>query len=39
MRYNRESPVHGMLMASGHALAEPLAQALRRLRENLPQRS
>lgn len=38
LRYNRESPVHGMLVASGRALAAPLAQALRRLRENLPQR-
>lgn len=37
--YNREVPVHGMLMASGRDLAAPLAQALRRLRENQLQRS
>lgn len=37
--YNREIPVHGMLMASGTSLAAPLAQALRRLRESQPQRS
>jgi len=37
--YNREVPVHGMLMASGNSLAAPLAQALRRLRESQPQRS
>lgn len=39
LRYNRETPVHGMLMASGRSLAAPLAQALRRLRESQPQRS
>lgn len=39
LRYNRENPVHGMLMASGSALAASLAQALQRLRENQPQRS
>lgn len=37
--YNREVPVHGMLMASGNSLAAALARALRRLRENEPQRS
>lgn len=39
LSYNREIPVHGMLMASGNSLAASLAQALRRLREGLPQRS
>jgi len=39
LSYNREVPVHGMLMASGNSLATPLAQALRRLRESQPQRS
>jgi len=39
MRYNREVPVHGMLVASGSGLVAPLAQALRRLRESQPQRS
>lgn len=39
VRYNRESPVHGMLVASGRALATPLDLALRRLRESQPQRS
>jgi myo-inositol-1(or 4)-monophosphatase len=37
--YNRETPIHGMLMASGNSLAAPLAEALRRLRETQPQRS
>ncbi|MGX1787755.1 3'(2'),5'-bisphosphate nucleotidase CysQ [Bosea sp. NPDC055332] len=39
LAYNREVPVHGMLMASGSNLAAPLALALRRLRESQPQRS
>ncbi|AZO78780.1 3'(2'),5'-bisphosphate nucleotidase CysQ [Bosea sp. Tri-49] len=39
MRYNREVPMHGMLVASGSSLVAPLAQALRRLRESQPQRS
>jgi len=39
LRYNRETPIHGMLMASGSSLAAPLAEALRRLRETQPQRS
>ncbi|PZR90515.1 MAG: 3'(2'),5'-bisphosphate nucleotidase CysQ [Stutzerimonas stutzeri] len=39
LSYNREIPVHGMLMASGTSLASSLAQALRRLRESQPQRS
>ncbi len=39
LSYNREIPVHGMLMASGTGLATPLAQALHRLRESQPQRS
>jgi len=39
LRYNREMPVHGMLMASGNSLAAPLALALSRLRESQPQRS
>jgi myo-inositol-1(or 4)-monophosphatase len=39
LRYNREVPVHGMLMASGNSLSVALAQALRQLRENQPQRS
>lgn len=38
LSYNREVPVHGMLMASGHGLVAPLAQALHRLRESQPQR-
>lgn len=38
LSYNREVPVHGMLMASGRGLAAALAQALHRLRENQPQR-
>lgn len=38
LRYNRETPVHGMLMAAGAGLAAPLARALRRLRESQPQR-
>jgi myo-inositol-1(or 4)-monophosphatase len=37
--YNREVPVHGMLMAAGNNLAAPLAQALSRLRESQPQHS
>jgi myo-inositol-1(or 4)-monophosphatase len=39
LSYNRKVPVHGMLMASGSSLADPLALALRRLRESPPQRS
>ncbi|WP_442881192.1 3'(2'),5'-bisphosphate nucleotidase CysQ [Bosea sp. (in: a-proteobacteria)] len=39
VRYNRESPIHGMLVASGTELLAPLDQALRRLRESQPQRS
>lgn len=39
LSYNREVPVHGMLMASGNSLAVALAQALGQLRENQPQRS
>ncbi|WP_439497096.1 3'(2'),5'-bisphosphate nucleotidase CysQ [Bosea sp. (in: a-proteobacteria)] len=37
--YNRETPIHGMLVASGAALASPLLSALRRLRDSQPQRS
>jgi myo-inositol-1(or 4)-monophosphatase len=37
--YNRETPVHGMLVASGANLAEPLLSALQRLRDAQPQRT
>lgn len=36
--YNRESPIHGMLVASGTELLSPLDRALRRMRESAPQR-
>jgi myo-inositol-1(or 4)-monophosphatase len=36
--YNRETPVHGMLVASNGSLAEPLLHALQRLRDGQPQR-
>jgi myo-inositol-1(or 4)-monophosphatase len=36
--YNRETPVHGMLVASGESLVAPLMSALQRLREGQPQR-
>ena len=35
--YNREVPIHGMLVASGASLAEPLLAAMQRLRETPPQ--
>ncbi|KUL96925.1 inositol monophosphatase [Bosea sp. WAO] len=38
VRYNRESPIHGMLVASGTELLSPLDRALRRMRESAPQR-
>ncbi len=38
LRYNREIPVHGMLIAAGQALKQPLDRALQRLREAQPQR-
>lgn len=37
--YNRETPIHGMLVASGAALAAPLLSALRSLRDSQPQRN
>lgn len=37
--YNREAPIHGMLVASGDGLAEPLLAAMQRLRETPPQGS
>lgn len=37
--YNRETPVHGMLVASGSGLSEPLLSALQRMRDGQPQRS
>ncbi|AMJ58936.1 3'(2'),5'-bisphosphate nucleotidase CysQ [Bosea sp. PAMC 26642] len=37
--YNRETPVHGMLVASAANLAEPLLSALLRLRDGQPQRT
>ncbi len=37
--YNRETPVHGMLVASGRGLSEPLISALQRMRDGQPQRS
>ncbi|MFA6966669.1 3'(2'),5'-bisphosphate nucleotidase CysQ [Bosea sp. (in: a-proteobacteria)] len=37
--YNRETPVHGMLVASGSGLSEPLISALQRMRDGQPQRS
>ncbi|WP_442880831.1 3'(2'),5'-bisphosphate nucleotidase CysQ [Bosea sp. (in: a-proteobacteria)] len=39
VQYNRESPIHGMLVASGVELLAPLDKALRRMRESQPQRS
>lgn len=36
--YNRETPMHGMLIASGAGLAAPLLSALRDLRESQPER-
>ena len=36
--YNRETPVHGMLIASGNGLSEPLLSAMQRLRDGQPQR-
>jgi myo-inositol-1(or 4)-monophosphatase len=39
LRYNRETPVHGMLMACGRSLAASLAETLSRLREGQPQHS
>jgi myo-inositol-1(or 4)-monophosphatase len=36
--YNRETPVHGMLVASGASLAGPLLSSLQRLRDGQPQR-
>ncbi|TCR61489.1 3'(2'),5'-bisphosphate nucleotidase CysQ [Bosea sp. BK604] len=36
--YNRETPVHGMLVASGAGLSAPLLSALRGMRESQPQR-
>lgn len=36
--YNRETPIHGMLVASGEGLAEPLLSALRQMRDSQPQR-
>lgn len=37
--YNRETPIHGMLVASGEGLAEPLLSALRQMRDSQPQRT
>ncbi len=37
--YNRETPVHGVLVASNGGLAQPLLDALRRLRDGQPQHS
>ena len=39
VHYNRESPIHGMLVASGVELLSPLDRALRRMRESAPQHS
>lgn len=36
--YNRDTPVHGVLVASGEALAPPLLRALRRMRDGQKQR-
>ncbi len=36
--YNRETPVHGMLVASGRGLSGPLLGAMQRLRDAQPQR-
>ncbi|PTM39048.1 3'(2'),5'-bisphosphate nucleotidase CysQ [Bosea sp. 124] len=36
--YNRETPVHGMLIASGGGLSEPLLAAMQRMRDGQPQR-
>jgi myo-inositol-1(or 4)-monophosphatase len=36
--YNRETPVHGMLIASCGGLSEPLLSAMQRLRDGQPQR-
>ncbi|RDJ23661.1 3'(2'),5'-bisphosphate nucleotidase CysQ [Bosea caraganae] len=36
--YNRETPVHGMLVASGAALSTPLLSALQHMRDSQPQR-
>lgn len=36
--YNSETPVHGMLVASGGGLATPLLAALQRMRDGQPQR-
>ncbi|MGW9329454.1 3'(2'),5'-bisphosphate nucleotidase CysQ [Bosea sp. NPDC055594] len=38
VRYNQAHPVHGMLVASGAELLPPLDQALRRMREAMPER-
>ncbi len=37
--YNREVPVHGVLVASGARLAEPLLAAFARMRDSPPQRA
>lgn len=36
--YNRETPVHGMLVASCGGLSEPLLSAMQRMRDGQPQR-
>lgn len=36
--YNRETPVHGMLVASSATLAQPLLHSLQRMRDGHPQR-
>lgn len=36
--YNRETPIHGMLVASGDGLALPLQQSLQRMRDGQGQR-
>lgn len=36
--YNRETPVHGMLIASGRGLSTPLLTAMQRMRDGQPQR-
>jgi myo-inositol-1(or 4)-monophosphatase len=37
--YNRATPVHGLLVASGGGLSKPLVSAMQRLRDAQPQRS
>ena len=36
--YNRPAPVHGVLVASGEGLSEPLLSAMQRMRDTQPQR-